>query len=144
MLVNARKLWTVESDSLLVLMAIEDVTERNRIHEELVRSNEDLQRFAYVAAHDLRSPLNSALSLFRLLTRRTEEKLDEQERDMLRASIANLERLNELIEDILTFWKWETLRSSQMARAKRHCPQSIDAVSRCRDHMHQVRHSAVL
>ena len=55
MLVNARKLWTEESDSILVLMAIEDVTERKRIHEELVRSNEDLQRFAYVAAPAMRS-----------------------------------------------------------------------------------------
>ena len=67
MLINARKLWTEESDLLLVLMAIEDVTERKRIHEELVRSNEDLQRFAYVAAHDLRTPLHSALNLSQLL-----------------------------------------------------------------------------
>jgi light-regulated signal transduction histidine kinase (bacteriophytochrome) len=84
-------------------MAIEDVTERKRIHEELVRSNEDLQRFAYVAAHDLRSPLHSALNLSRLLAKRTEEKNDEEEREMLRNSIASLERLNALMNDILTF-----------------------------------------
>ena len=29
-------------------MAIEDITERKRIHEELLRSNEDLQRFFYM------------------------------------------------------------------------------------------------
>jgi light-regulated signal transduction histidine kinase (bacteriophytochrome) len=56
MLINARKLWTEESDSLLLLMVIEDITERKRIHDELVHSNEELQRFAYVAAHDLRTP----------------------------------------------------------------------------------------
>jgi two-component system CheB/CheR fusion protein len=103
MLINARKIWTKENHSLLVLMAIEDVTERKRIHEELVRSNEDLQRFAYVAAHDLRSPLHSALNLSRLLAKRTEEKNDEEEREMLRNSIASLERLNALMNDILTF-----------------------------------------
>ena len=103
MLINARKLWTKENHSLLVLMAIEDVTERKRIHEELVRSNEDLQRFAYVAAHDLRSPLHSALNLSRLLAKRTEEKNDEEEREMLRNSIASLERLKALMNDILTF-----------------------------------------
>jgi PAS domain S-box-containing protein len=103
MLINARRLWTEENDSLLVLMAIEDVTERKRIHDELVRSNEDLQRFAYVAAHDLRTPLNSALNLSQLLARRTEEKLDKQDREMLQTSIASLERLNALMNDILTF-----------------------------------------
>jgi light-regulated signal transduction histidine kinase (bacteriophytochrome) len=103
MLINARKLWTKETDSLLVLMAIEDVTERKRIHDELVRSNEDLQRFAYVAAHDLRSPLHAALNLSRLLAKSTAQKLDEEEREMLGNSIASLERLNALMNDILTF-----------------------------------------
>ena len=103
MLINARKLWTEASDSLLLLMAIEDVTERKRIHEELVSSNEGLQRFAYTAAHDLRSPLNAALNLSQLLARRTEEKLDEREREILQTTIANLERLNALMEGILTF-----------------------------------------
>lgn len=84
-------------------MAFEDVTERNRIHEELVRSNEDLQRFACIAAHDLRSPLNSARNLSRLLARCTEEKLDEQDREMLRTSLASLDRLSALTNDILTY-----------------------------------------
>jgi light-regulated signal transduction histidine kinase (bacteriophytochrome) len=103
MLINARKIWTEETESHLVLMAIEDVTERKQIHEELVRSNENLQRFAYTAAHDLRSPLNSALNLSQLLVKRTSEKLDEEERKMLRTSIESLERLNALMEGILTF-----------------------------------------
>ena len=103
MLLNARKIWTEENDSELVLLAIEDSTERKRIYDELVSSNEDLQRFAYVAAHDLRSPLNAALNLSQLLARRVEEKLDDQERGMLRTSIESMERLNKLMNDILTF-----------------------------------------
>jgi PAS domain S-box-containing protein len=103
MLINARKLSAEENDPPLVLMAIEDITEHKRIHEELVRSNEDLQRFAYVTAHDLRSPLNAALNLSQLLASRTREKLDEQEREMLRVSRASLERLKALVDDILSF-----------------------------------------
>jgi PAS domain S-box-containing protein len=103
MLLDARKLWTEEEDSELILLAIEDITERKRIHDELVSSNEDLQRFAYVAAHDLRTPLNSALNLFRLLAQRAEGKLDDQEREMLRFSIQSMERLNMLMNDMLTF-----------------------------------------
>jgi|SRR6185312_15330985 len=117
MLVNARKLWTKEDDSPLVLVAIEDVTDRKRIHEELVQSNESLQRFAYTAAHDLRSPLNSALNFSQLLARRAAEKLDEQEREMLRTSIASLERLDALMDGILTF--------SEMGNA----PQQLSLIS---------------
>lgn len=103
MLINARKLWTEEDDSALVLMAIEDVTERKRIHEELVSSNEAMQRFAYTAAHDLRTPLNAALNLTQILATRVEQKLDLQEREMLRLSITSLQRLDALMNDILTY-----------------------------------------
>jgi light-regulated signal transduction histidine kinase (bacteriophytochrome) len=103
MLLNARQLWTQGNDSLLVFVAIEDVTERKRIHDELVSSNEQMQRFAYTAAHDLRTPLNAALNLSQLLARRVEGKLDEQEHQILRTSIESLERLNRLMTDILTF-----------------------------------------
>jgi PAS domain S-box-containing protein len=103
MLLNARRIRTEEDDSELVLLAIEDITERKRIHDELVSSNEDLQRFAYVAAHDLRTPLNAALNLSRLLERRAQDKLDAQERELLRLSVESMERLNTLMKDILTF-----------------------------------------
>ncbi len=79
MLLNARKLWRERNNTERVLLAIEDITERKRVEEELVRSNEDLQRFAYVAAHDLRSPLHGTLNLLKLLTRSTEGKLETED-----------------------------------------------------------------
>jgi PAS domain S-box-containing protein len=103
MLLNARRIWTEENDSKLVLLAIEDITDRKRIHDELVGSNEDLQRFAYVAAHDLRTPLSAALNLSHLLQRRIEDRLDDEERQMFRISVESLERLDTLMGDILTF-----------------------------------------
>jgi PAS domain S-box-containing protein len=103
MLLNARKLWTPEADQNLILLAIEDITERKRVADELVRSNEELQHFVYGAAHDLRSPLNAALSLFQLLTISVEGKFDQQEKEMLRKSIESLERLRALMNDLLTY-----------------------------------------
>jgi len=103
MLLNARKLWNEENDINLVLVAIEDITERKRIQEELVRSNEDLQRFAYVAAHDLRSPLNASLNLSKLLERRTKGKLEVEDSKILGLSIEGLERLGALMHDILAY-----------------------------------------
>ena len=109
MLLNARKLRREGNQTERVLLAIEDITERKRLVDELLRSNEDLQRFAYVAAHDLRSPLNAALNISKLLERRLEGRLDQEERTMLALSVKNMERLSALMYDILTY--------SQIAKA---------------------------
>jgi PAS domain S-box-containing protein len=103
MLLNGRKLLREDDRRELVLLAIEDVTERKRLEEELVRSNEDMQRFAYVAAHDLRSPLNAALNLCRLAGRQLEGKVGEEEASLLSLSVQNLERLSHLMQDILSY-----------------------------------------
>ena len=102
MLLNARKLWREGNHSELILLAIEDVTERKRVADELVRSNEDMQRFAYVAAHDLRSPLHSALKLCTIVARRFKGSGGEEEH-LLSMSVESLERLRRLMEDILSY-----------------------------------------
>jgi PAS domain S-box-containing protein len=103
MLLNGRKLLRERRKTELVLLAIEDVTERKRLEEKLVRSNEDMQRFAYVAAHDLRSPLNAALNVCRLAARQLEGKVGEEEARLLSLSVENLERLSRLMQDILSY-----------------------------------------
>ena len=103
MLLNACKLRRKGNNSELILLAIEDITERKRLSEALVRANEDMQRFAYVAAHDLRAPLNGALKLSKLAARRLADRLREDEGHLLALSIENLERLSALMQDILTY-----------------------------------------
>ncbi|HYI94395.1 MAG TPA: ATP-binding protein [Bryobacteraceae bacterium] len=103
MLLNARILWRHGNHSELVLLAIDDITERKRLSEAMVRSNEDMQRFAYVAAHDLRAPLNGALKLCKLAARRLADRVQEDEAHLLALSVENLERLSVLMQDILTY-----------------------------------------
>ena len=64
-----RKLRREDNPTGLILLAIEDITTRKHTEEELLRSHEDSQRFAYVAAHDLRAPLRSPMALLELLER---------------------------------------------------------------------------
>jgi two-component system, chemotaxis family, CheB/CheR fusion protein len=113
MLLNARRLWHEGVRTELVLLAIEDFTERKRMEDEMLRSNEDLQRFAYVAAHDLRSPLNSALSLATLLERRLNGRLNDDESNILALSIQSMKRLGVLMQDILTYAETSNTPSPQ-------------------------------
>src|ERR1700678_2343171 len=103
MSLSARKLRHEGNPAALILLAIEDVTARKKIEEELLRSNEDAQRFAYVAAHDLRAPLNSAMMLLQLLRQRTEATLADDESEMLSLATANLQRLQALMSDMLAY-----------------------------------------
>ena len=105
MLLNGRRLLSSlnETQTDCVLLAIEDVTERMRIQDDLVRSNEDLQRFSYVAAHDLQAPVNAALRSLQLFTRHAEERLDKKDLELLAQSVGSIERLRALMRDLLVW-----------------------------------------
>jgi PAS domain S-box-containing protein len=70
---------------------------------ELRRSNGDLSEFAYVASHDLRSPLKTVTMYSQLLQRRYGNKLDAEGKELLSEIEGATKRLGALIEDLLEF-----------------------------------------
>ena len=74
-----------------------------RSNEELGRSNVELQRFAYVASHDLQSPLRSISGFLQLLQGDYQGKLDDRADDWIRRVVANAERMSTMIRDVLTY-----------------------------------------
>lgn len=75
------------------------------MNHELEQSNFDLLQFASVASHDLKEPLRKIQAFGNLLNARVDEKLDESERRYLDKIISSSNRMQTLVEDVLTLSK---------------------------------------
>jgi PAS domain S-box-containing protein len=93
-----------------IFAAARDVTELkkkedelSKLNENLIRSNAELEQFAYVASHDLQEPLRMVASYTQLLEKRYKDKLDADARDFINFAVDGALRMQHLINDLLDY-----------------------------------------
>jgi PAS domain S-box-containing protein len=114
--------------------AARDITQRIRTEaqlavqaEDLLRSNAELEQFAYVASHDLSEPLRTISGYVELLNKRYNEKLDPDADRFIQYTVDGCNRMRQLIDDLLTFSR--TGRSEKLTESV-DCSNVVDMVVR--------------
>lgn len=90
--------------------AVDHAVERYRLMQrmesyrrDLERSNQDLERFVSVVAHDLKSPLRAITQHLQLVEAHNKDRLDEKSRQSIGFAVGGAERMRKLIDALFEF-----------------------------------------
>lgn len=96
--------------ALNILVVCQDITERKRAEEDLMkameelsRSNRDLEQFAYAISHDLQAPLRSISGFAQIIAQDCHGRLDAKADKYIDFIVAGSRRMQGMIEDILAY-----------------------------------------
>ncbi|MEO0874235.1 MAG: ATP-binding protein [Bacteroidota bacterium] len=82
---------------------IREVDRKNRELEAYIKSNLQLENFAYIASHDLREPARTMRTFSQFLKKRAGDQLDKDSKMYLDFIISGADRMNQLIQDLLKY-----------------------------------------
>jgi len=93
-----------------IIVNSKDITQRKKAEAALIKqaydlsiSNKELERFAFIASHDLQEPLRMVSSFMNLLQKKYKDVLDETATDYIRYAVDGSNRMKQLINDLLLY-----------------------------------------
>jgi len=78
---------------------------------KLEQSNQDLEQFAYIASHDLRSPLQTIIGFAQILKKNYQHCFDDKGGHYLDRIVSGAYRMNRLIQGLLEYSRLNTKKS---------------------------------
>ncbi len=109
-LLSVTALYDVEGNITGFLGIGSDITQRkeaeaqiHQITDELKRSNQELEQFAYIASHDLQEPLRAITSYTQMLSQRYQSQLDPKADKWINHIVDGATRMQNLINDLLSY-----------------------------------------
>lgn len=103
MLLNARTLQQGPDKTSLILLAIEDITERKQLEQQK-------DEFVSIASHELKTPITSVKAYTQILGRRFQKAGDKESVELIEKMDSQLDKLTDLIGDLLDVTKIEAGR----------------------------------
>jgi PAS domain S-box-containing protein len=86
-----------------LLAVATDVTELSKTLRELEKTNKELERFAFVASHDLQEPLRKISTYLRLLETKYKNEVDEKAKSYISVAVNAGSQMRSLISDLLEY-----------------------------------------
>jgi PAS domain S-box-containing protein len=107
---ESRFVFSHSGKTISVYGVLHDITERKqqelelkKLNDELFNSNRELERFAYIASHDLQEPLRMVSSFLQLLKKKYGDQLDEAADQYINFAVDGADRMKQLILDLLEY-----------------------------------------
>lgn len=124
LLINAEPILTANGKVSEIVCTFSNISQRKAIEDklttlyqsleekafELACSNSDLERFVYVATHDLQEPLRLISSFLQLLKKKYPHQLDLQASEYINYAVHGSKRIKRLINDLLEYSKFRINR----------------------------------
>lgn len=88
-----------------IVEAQHELNLKNQELQKYIESNIQLEQFAHIAAHDLKSPLRVLSSFTGLLKRKTDQKLNHKEKEYFKYIEDSAKQMSLLVQDLLDYSK---------------------------------------
>lgn len=118
-LINMKRIQRNSGDKPVYWISVLDITQRQHFEKELIKAkkeaeenskrlkqlNEELERFAYIASHDLQAPLNTISGIVDLIERKNLMVPGAYSEKLFSLIISNTRRMKMMIYDLLEYSK---------------------------------------